>query len=181
MQKVKNYISLPALLGVTVGIVCAALLLMGALQHTAAHASGLRFTQCDNVVGMGGGGSHATTSPVYLPVGTLAATSTMGPCNLQQASSFALNIFANASTTGSSIVWVEQYSMDGVDWYNADANATAHVGTTTNTYTPGVAGRSAITYVRTPTGANYVRIKYSAVTASSSVYANLVPNNTLTN
>lgn len=146
------------------------------LRVNDAHASGIKYSACDTA-----GNSGATTTPVYLGITAFAATSTLGPCNLQSSQAFGINWQINASSSASVVNYVVQYSFNGIDWYNQDTNATAHVGTTTNTISPAAAGLSRVSTITTQSGMPLVRVQYAAATASSSVYAQLVANNQVPN
>jgi len=131
--------------------------------------------------------ASATTSPTYFGVGgTLTATTTLlTVSNIEDAKIIALNIQANASTTGSIIYIRPEVSNNNVDWFGVSnalyepiANAGVDLGEVTyNTasgtifaWQPNGLGVQGQQFLIKNIVGKYLRFRVSAATASSSVW-----------
>jgi len=126
----------------------------------------------------------ATTSVVYMsPTGETGTTATSTiQITTEGVSSLDLNVQYNASTTASNLVWIQEFSYNGIDWYNEDVasvagsvvthNATASAAPyiTMHSWTPGVAGIAMKNITITPIASKYMRISFSSWGANGSLW-----------
>lgn len=192
MQTIKQYPAYYALLAV---VALVAAILVGVAVATLtnapiAKAGGSNYGSiCDTATGAKKGSTNATTSLQFLPiVGATgdSATSTLGICNTGLASAIALNWYTVSSTTPTgALLWTVQYSYNAQDWYNEDTNSTSgslvtHQATTTHTWSPGQNGTTTKSVWMQNITAPFIRILYSS-TATTTIYGQIIPKNTLVN
>lgn len=164
---------------VSILAIVAVLCLVGAATHQTpvAHGSGIAIACTDNV-GAGCIG-FASSTPQFLTSGN--ATTTAITLRTTTAQVFALNFAVNASSSSSVIRWQYQYSYTGIstDWYTASVGTAngAATASSTQSWTPGVAGISTLNTTVTGVDAPYTRVLVSAVGANSSLYLEAVVQN----
>ncbi len=124
----------------------------------------------------------ATSTPNYFGVGgTRTATTTLLTINnLDNADSFALDILMNASTTGSVINWIYEFSPDnGITWFGAEdeglgttnPQAVTHTASSTiHSWTPLAAGLATKHTAPERIFGRSMRVRFWGDTASSSIW-----------
>jgi len=132
--------------------------------------------------------STASTSPVFLSsIGTAGATATSTSIiNVDGIESVDLNLQYVASSTTSQLVWILEFSNNGIDWYNEDvasvagsivthnATATSTPALTMHSWTPGAIGNPQVPFMKnttiTPISTKYMRVSFSSWIANGSLW-----------
>lgn len=136
-------------------------------------------------------GPAATTTPIFLGIAAgNNATTTVLTTYIPNAQAFDINLFNVASVTQSSVVnYTIWFSNNNNDWYQQGAqNVVAGVNTVSNeayTWVPG-ATTTARLYPTISTrisssGEKYVQVRASASVGTTSIYAQIIPDNAIPN
>ncbi len=128
--------------------------------------------------------AHATTTPLYL---TAAAATTTMVVNVANASSVNMNLRVEASSTSAIFTWTVARSDNGIDWYLDDVSSTSAAtithtaGRATNSWTPGTVATTSKSVTIPTVATKYLRVGFQAITANGSLYAQIIPQNQITN
>jgi hypothetical protein len=121
-------------------------------------------------------GTSATTTQVYLGAGSNIATSTLVTVNTRNASSADINVYAAAASSSSSLLDFSLWaSYNEVDWYplpSGDVSGSL-------TFTPAFIASTTEIHLSN-LNEPYLQLRGHGVTASSTVYAQVIPLNTVT-
>lgn len=147
-----------------------------------AHGSGQALTCVDS--GAQGCSAVATTTPVFLTAA--AATTTLQTAYTPNATSIDANFYVVASSSSSKLLWTWWTSNDAINWYSQSSNSASagtitYTGTTTNQWTPGIAGTTTLNTKLVPTGTKYVQLRVQALGANASIYSQLIEDNAIPN
>lgn len=178
------------ILGISVSVMAAAVAVMLFAIFMAAWtgpatvraSGGVAFSLCDTNNNTGTSSPYA--SLVYSNV-TIASSTIV--CSTRNATSFDFNIQVSATGTAPTIQFQVQRSMDGVTWYGEDTNSTTGAVIThspTNAYhtwAPGTAATTTRNITFSTQHENYVKVSFQSLAASSTIYAQVIPNNVIPN
>ena len=130
------------------------------------------------------GSGVASTTPSFL---SSTATSTYATIRTEGASSVDLNLQFTASTTASQLIYLLEFSNDGIDWFQEDIasvsgsvithNATNDTGAFTyHAWTPGATGISRKNVTITNVASKYMRVKATTWSANGSLWGQYILN-----